>query len=91
MSTNNTPDNEEEIVDVVNENDIVIGQMSKNEVHSGSKIYHREIGVLIYDTDGRVLLQQRSFKKNSFQGHGQLRQSAIPLLAKPRRKQPTWN
>jgi len=68
MSTNGLADNEVEILDIVDENDEVIGQMPKEEVHNGTKVFHREIGVLIYDKDQKVLLQQRSFKKKFFPG-----------------------
>jgi isopentenyl-diphosphate delta-isomerase type 1 len=56
----NTPD---EIVDVVNEDDEIIGQSTKGEVNSNPTLIHREIGVLIYDDQGRLLIQQRSRKK----------------------------
>ena len=58
----NTP---EEIVDVVDENDQVIGQATKGEVNSNPKLIHREISVLIYDDNRRVLLQKRSRKKKT--------------------------
>jgi isopentenyl-diphosphate delta-isomerase type 1 len=61
-------DNELELLDVVDENDNVIGQMPKSEVHAGKQILHREIGVIIFDSNNRVLLQQRSFKKKFFPG-----------------------
>ena len=56
----NTPD---EIVDVVNEQDEVIGQSTKGEVNSNSNVIHREVAVLIYDDQNRVLIQQRSKNK----------------------------
>lgn len=55
--------NELEILDIVDENDNVIGQQSKRDVHAGKNILHREVGVLIFDEQNRILLQQRSFKK----------------------------
>lgn len=68
MSIKKLVGNEIEIVDLVDEDDKVIGQMPKEEVHSGVKILHREIGVLIYDKNQKVLLQQRSFKKKFYAG-----------------------
>lgn len=59
----NTPD---EIVDVVDESDQVIGQATKGEVNSNPKLIHREVGILICDDQGRVLLQQRSHMKKQF-------------------------
>lgn len=57
-------DNNKEILDIIDENDDVIGQMSKKDIHEGNKIRHREIAVLIYDSNGNLLLQQRSKKKH---------------------------
>jgi isopentenyl-diphosphate Delta-isomerase len=62
MDKANTPN---EIVDVVDENDSVIGQASKGEVNSNPKLIHREVAVLIYDGSRRVLMQQRSRKKKT--------------------------
>lgn len=56
----NTP---EELVDVVDEDDVVIGQARKREVHGNPKLIHREIGIILYDKENRVLIQQRSWKK----------------------------
>lgn len=59
----NTPD---EIVDVVDENDNVIGKSTKGEVNSNPSLCHREIAVLIFDEQNKVLIQQRSrLKKNN--------------------------
>lgn len=61
-------DNNIEILDIIDEQDNVIGQMPKSQVHEGKQILHREVGVLILDKDNRVLLQQRSSKKQFFPG-----------------------
>ncbi len=61
----NTPD---EIVDVVNEVDEIIGQATKGEVNSNPKLIHREIAILIYDDHGKALIQQRSRHKKAFPG-----------------------
>ncbi len=69
MSTGNSKDKAntpEEIVDVVNENDEVIGQATKREVNSNKSLLHREIGILLYDENNRVLTQQRSKKKKAY-------------------------
>lgn len=60
MDKANTPD---EVVDVVDENDNVIGTSTKGEVNSNPSLWHREICVIIYDNQGRVLVQQRSKNK----------------------------
>lgn len=58
----NTPD---EIVDVVNEQDEVVGKSTKGEVNSNPNVIHREIAVLIYNSKGKILIQQRSRKKKT--------------------------
>jgi isopentenyl-diphosphate delta-isomerase len=58
----------EEIIDIVDENDKVIGKLPKRVVHSQKGILHREIGVVILDNNNRVLIQQRSLKKKLFPG-----------------------
>lgn len=68
MSKSGVTDNNKEILDIVDENDNVIGQMSKKEIHAGQGILHREVAVLIRDKNGNLLLQQRSYKKKYFPG-----------------------
>ena len=65
MDKTNTP---EEIIDLVNENDEVIGEITKKEANSNPRVIHREIAVLLYDDRKRVLLQQRSYKKKVYPG-----------------------
>ncbi|MEK7164065.1 MAG: NUDIX domain-containing protein [Patescibacteria group bacterium] len=63
VDKSNTPD---EIVDVVNEKDEVVGQSTKGVVNSDPSFVHREIGVLIYNSQGKILIQQRSAKKTMY-------------------------
>lgn len=57
----------EEIFDVVNERDEVIGQERRSEVHRlGLK--HRAVHVLVFNRAGRVFLQKRSLKKDMWPG-----------------------
>lgn len=50
---------QDELFDVVDENDNIIGQETRGEVHRlGLK--HRAVHIFIYNTDGDVLLQKRS-------------------------------
>lgn len=57
----------DEIFDVVNERDEVIGRASRREVHERG-LMHRAVHVLVWDPAGRVFLQQRSLKKDTFPG-----------------------
>ena len=53
----------EEIFDVVDEHDAVIGQNTRQEVHRlGLK--HRAVHILVFDTRGHLFLQKRSMLKD---------------------------
>jgi isopentenyldiphosphate isomerase len=53
----------EEIFDVVNERDEVVGQNTRREVHRlGLK--HRAVHVLVFNARGEIFLQKRSLKKD---------------------------
>lgn len=57
----------DEIFDIVNERDEVIGRKPRREVHrDGDK--HRAVHVLIFNADGKVFLQKRSMSKDTFPG-----------------------
>src|SRR3989442_11045774 len=53
----------EEIFDVVNERDEVIGQKPRSEVHRRG-LMHRAVHVLVFNSGGQVFLQKRSMKKD---------------------------
>jgi isopentenyldiphosphate isomerase len=53
----------EEIFDVVNERDEVIGRTSRTEVHRLG-LMHRAAHVLVFNSRGEVFLQKRSMKKD---------------------------
>ncbi len=56
---------EEEIFDVVNDRDEVIGQLPRREVHRQG-LRHRAVHVLIYNSKGEIFLQKRSASKDTF-------------------------
>jgi len=57
----------EEIFDVVNERDEVVGRNTRREVHRlGLK--HRAVHVLVFNARGEVFLQKRSMKKDLHPG-----------------------
>ena len=60
MDLTNSP---QEIVDVVDENDRVIGKATRGEVDRNPLLIHREIAILIHDDQGKVFVQQRSKHK----------------------------
>src|SRR5215204_2411337 len=57
----------DEIFDVVNELDEVIGKELRREVHRRG-LKHRAIHVLVFNSSGEVFLQKRSMTKDTFPG-----------------------
>jgi len=57
----------EEIFDVCNERDEVIGQNTRAEVHRLG-LRHRAVHVLVFNSRGDVFLQKRSMTKDTFPG-----------------------
>ncbi|MFO1475773.1 MAG: NUDIX domain-containing protein [Verrucomicrobiota bacterium] len=53
----------EEIFDVVNENDEVVGRRPRSEVHRLG-LLHRAVHVLVFNSKRQVFLQKRSMKKD---------------------------
>lgn len=53
----------DELLDQVDKDDNVIGTVWKSEAHNNSKVIHREVGIAVFNDEGEILLQQRSFKK----------------------------
>src|SRR5712671_4334508 len=53
----------EDIFDLVNERDEVIGQAPRQEVHARG-LWHRAVHVLVFNARGEVFLQKRSMKKD---------------------------
>jgi isopentenyl-diphosphate delta-isomerase type 1 len=57
----------EEIFDVVDEQDQVIGQRPRNEVHERG-LRHRATHMLVFNSRGELFLQQRSMTKDMWPG-----------------------
>lgn len=60
-------DNPDELFDVVDELDRVVGQARRADVHAGG-LRHRAVHVLVQRRDGAVYLQKRSMAKDSNPG-----------------------
>ena len=58
----------EEMCLVVDENDNIISSASKIDCHRGIGIRHRAFSVLIFDSENRLLMQQRAEEKITFPG-----------------------
>jgi isopentenyldiphosphate isomerase len=57
----------EEIFDIVNERDEVVGQAPRSEVHA-KKLLHRAVHVLVFNARGQLFLQKRSMTKDTAKG-----------------------
>lgn len=57
----------EEIFDIVNERDEVVGQATRAEVHAQG-LMHRAVHVLVFNRRGEVFLQKRSLSKDRSPG-----------------------
>jgi isopentenyl-diphosphate delta-isomerase type 1 len=63
-----TTDNQDEIFDVVDENDNVIGQATREECNSNPNIIHRAVFVLVHNSKNQILWQKRSYRKDTAPG-----------------------
>jgi len=59
------PPMQEEIFDVVDEHDRVLGQAPRSVVHA-QKLFHRAVHVFVFNSRGELLLQKRSAEKDEF-------------------------
>lgn len=57
-------DNNEEIFPVVDENGTAVGKATRGECHSGSKLLHPVVHLHLFDSSGRIYLQQRPLWKD---------------------------
>ncbi|MCU0770316.1 MAG: NUDIX domain-containing protein [Verrucomicrobia bacterium] len=57
----------EEIFDIVNERDEVVGRAPRREVHARG-LMHRAVHVLVFNAQGEVFLQKRSMTKDKSPG-----------------------
>ena len=52
-----------EFLDVVDENDKVVGKASKSEIYK-KRLRHRIVHTMIFNSEGKLLLQKRSVNKS---------------------------
>ena len=55
-----------EAVIQVSEDDRILGPISKLKAHQGPGFFHRAFSVLLFNSNGEMLLQQRSGEKVTF-------------------------
>lgn len=63
-----TTDPQDELFDIVNEHDEVIGRATRRECHTNKSLIHRSIHIGIFNSNGQILLQQRSLTKDTDPG-----------------------
>ena len=59
-----TTDDQNELFDLVNENDEVIGVVKRKEANQNPKLYHRAAVVFVYNNAGELYMQKRSMTKD---------------------------
>jgi len=57
----------DELLDVVDDSDSVIGQASRGEVHQRN-LKHRAVHILVFNNSGKIFLQKRSSSKDRHPG-----------------------
>jgi isopentenyldiphosphate isomerase len=62
-------DDPEEVFDLVDESDRVIGTVRRAQAHSDPRLIHRSVQVLVFDHLDRLFLQRRSLHKDLFAGY----------------------
>ncbi|HPO91483.1 MAG TPA: NUDIX domain-containing protein [Victivallales bacterium] len=55
---------EDEIFEIVDENDNIIGKATRTECHGNPSLIHRTVHVVVFNSKGEILLQKRSQKKD---------------------------
>jgi len=54
----------EELLDLIDEKDRVVGRAARSEVHGNPALLHRVVHVLVFDSEDRIFLQKRSIDKD---------------------------
>jgi isopentenyldiphosphate isomerase len=60
----------DELLDLVNSKDQVIGEIWKSDAHKDPQSIHREISVIVVNHDNKVLFQKRSKRKRLIRAFG---------------------
>ena len=61
-------DNRDELFYLVDDNDEVLGSVTRGQAHSSNSIRHRSIFILLFNDQNELLLQKRSLDKDTFPG-----------------------
>lgn len=63
-----TTDNQDEVYDVVDDNDVVVGTATRKQVHTDKSLIHRAVVAFIFNSKRQLLLQKRSMTKDTNPG-----------------------
>ena len=73
----------EEMLDLVDENDVVIGTVKREIANKDPQLIHREVAVLLFDADKNVVIQKRSKYKSIHPNMWSILAGHIPAGANP--------
>jgi len=59
----------DEYFDVVDEDDNVVGKATRKECHTNPRLIHRAVSILLFNSKGKLLLQQRTMTKDLYPGY----------------------
>jgi len=62
-------DDPDEVFDLVDLDDRVIGCVRRGDAHRDPSLVHRSVQVVVFTSDGRILLQRRAATKDLFPGY----------------------
>lgn len=62
-------DNPDEVFDLIDSEDRVIGTVRRGDAHRDPRLLHRSVQVLVFNSGGWLLLQRRSLEKDLFPGY----------------------
>jgi isopentenyl-diphosphate Delta-isomerase len=62
-------DDPDEVFDLVDLDDRVIGRVRRGDAHHNPSLIHRSVQVIVFTSDERVLLQKRAATKDLFPGY----------------------
>lgn len=62
-------DDPNEVFDLVDANDQVIGRVHRGDAHQDPALIHRSVQVLVFTSSGHLLLQRRAASKDLFPGY----------------------
>ena len=54
----------DELFDIVDDNNVIIGQATRGECHGNPQLIHRSVHVLVFNSRGEILLQKRPLDKD---------------------------